>query len=353
MWYQYYFTRLHRTPVLYAVILSDSSTSTLVFQWILVLAFSEMTWKNIFIVASLCHSECDRIPLDSSGVWPEYVKEGKVLAELVQQQELVELPHQMDRSSLERWLLLSLNFEDKVKFVIRFWHNEHRVQRVVDGLWTEFSRRACIPAGLCVLGKLVKKLANHKKQKHTLKSEKRKQSIQPGTLTLNHDILSLILQSLIFPQSSDPPFIIPGRFLWLGVDRSCIWIHNENRLAHCMTTLLWQKRSSWTWSIQHLFFNGLIYRGTWDMRLEVPLSVSGASSTGTSSVSCNNGHGMCSIGKCKINLRKIDTWLWASRIWRSIRCWKRWSVATGTRSAGAQTWACSGCRPSKDRHSTV
>ena len=79
MWYQYYFTGLHQTPVLYAVISSDCSTSTLVFQWIPVLAFSAMRWENIFIVVSLCHSECDQTPLDSGGVWLEYVGEGKVL----------------------------------------------------------------------------------------------------------------------------------------------------------------------------------------------------------------------------------------------------------------------------------
>ena len=79
MWYQYYFTRLYQTPVLYAVISSDSGMSALVFQWIPVLAFSAMTWKNTFIVVSLCHSECDRTPLDSGGVQPEYMGEGKVL----------------------------------------------------------------------------------------------------------------------------------------------------------------------------------------------------------------------------------------------------------------------------------
>ena len=63
MWYQYYFTGLHRTPVLYTVISLDSGMSTLVFQWIPVLEFSAMTWENTFIVVSLCHSECDQSPL--------------------------------------------------------------------------------------------------------------------------------------------------------------------------------------------------------------------------------------------------------------------------------------------------
>ena len=69
MWYQYYFTGLHWTPVLYAVISLDSGTSTLVFQWIPVLAFETAT-NAILNSQNLLEEQGLDLPQDLKAVCP-------------------------------------------------------------------------------------------------------------------------------------------------------------------------------------------------------------------------------------------------------------------------------------------